>query len=146
MSTTSRPDLHFARRELLDLRRDRDIAATRARSAAADAAAMRRVATDIERITEPLYTALEPVTAIHTTATWEGRAATASRTRLARFDEQRAAALGSIGNLITELRSTAARFEHTAETQWGDHAVFSSQIRGLEELLAGPGSASDRIR
>ncbi|NNK92601.1 MAG: hypothetical protein HKO87_09230 [Acidimicrobiia bacterium] len=135
MTTTSRPDLDFARRELLDLCRDRDWARSRARAADADVVAMRRVAIELERTIEPLRTALQPIAGLHTTPTWEGQAATASRTRLARLDEKRTSAVSSIDHLIAELRTTASRRETTADAHWGDYATYSRQVHGLEDML-----------
>lgn len=142
------PDLSFVRRELHELRLDRDRSRTAALAAGTAADEMQCIATDLDRALEPLRTALRPIEALHTAATWEGRAATASRDRLAGHDERRIATLGSLDLLIGELEATAAVRRRTAELEWGNHLILANQVRGLEELLTREptDSALDRIR
>lgn len=139
------PELPFVRRELLEVRLDRDRSRAAALAAGTAADEMQRIAADLDRAAEPLRTALRPIEALHTPATWEGRAATASRDRLAGHDERRVAALGSLDHLIGDLEATASRRRRTAEREWGDYLVFANQVQGLEGLLAGT-AGSDRIR
>ena len=112
-------------------------AAIHARNADGDATAMRRVATELEVAVGPLRTVLDPIVARHGTATWEGRAAVASRLRLDRFHEQTAAAVRTVDNLISELRTTATRRETAADRHWDDYGYYARQAQGLEKLLAG---------
>ena len=138
-------DHTFAHRELLDLRTDRDRARTAAVTAGTAADAMQRVAAGLDRALEPLRTALGPLEALHTSATWEGRAATASRDRLALHDERRRATLRSVEQVIAELETTAAIRRRTADLAWDDYVGLANQVRGLEDLLTGAGRP-DRIR
>ena len=126
----------FVDRELRALRRDQATAASLARAADDDVAAMRRVATELDRTIEPVRTLLEPIRTRHVVATWEGRAATASRRRLDRLADQLQGTLRSVDHLVGELRSSADRRQAASEQYWTDYAVYARQIRGLADLLA----------
>jgi hypothetical protein len=81
------------------------LAASRAASAATRKARdLAATANALRRSTAPLSGVLNTVRALHTSMTWEGNAATASRRRLDIHDERCASALNAIDSLIADLQ------------------------------------------
>jgi hypothetical protein len=81
------------------------MAASRAASVATTKARdFEDTASALSRSTAPLSGVLNTVRALHTSMTWEGNAATASRRRLDIHDERCASALNAIDSLIADLQ------------------------------------------
>ena len=99
------------RSQLREQIRLREAAATsyeiQARGHEDSAMQMRQIANDLSFEVEPLRTVFRPIRALHIPNTWEGQAATASRTRLDGHEARTNSAIRSIDGLIEDLQDRA---------------------------------------
>lgn len=97
------------------------------------AAAMRTLAASLTTAIQPLRSAFNPIRSLHTTQTWEGQAATASRTRLDGHEIRHNTAIRSIDGLIDDLVTEAAVAEQRRSTTLGEIDDIRWQIHLLKE-------------
>ena len=98
-----------------------------------EAARMRSLAAGLTTALEPLRTAFNGIRSLHTTRTWEGQAATASRARLDGHEIQHNTAIRSIDGLIDDLEAEAAVTEQRRSATLGEISDIRWQIHLLEE-------------
>ena len=98
--------------------------------------ALNRVAAAIDINLAPLPSILDPVWAMHTTHTWEGNAATQSRTRLGIHEERASGA-------ITTLRALVADLEAEAATAASEANYAAQRVRDYNWLI---GQTQDDLR
>ena len=94
---------------------------------------MRSLAAGLTTAIQPLRSAFNDIRSLHTTQTWEGRAATASRARLDGHEIRHNAAIRSIDALIDDLEAGAAVAEQRHSTTLGEIGDVRWQIHLLEE-------------
>jgi len=109
------------------------LAASRAASAATTKAReLETTANGLARSTAPLGGVLNAVRALHTSTTWEGNSATASRRRLDIHDEQCASALNAVEGLIADLQEQQRVQERIASYAGYEQARAASQLNTLQ--------------
>lgn len=112
------------------------LAASRAASAATTKARdLEATANALTRSTAPLSGALNAVRALHTSTTWEGNSATASRRRLDTHDERCASTLNAIDGLVADLQEQQRVQERIASYAVYEQARAVSQLNTLQREI-----------
>ncbi len=111
-------------RELARSRQSLNYLNNHAESHDSNALRMRQIAARLTNEIQPLRTVFTPLRQLHTSHTWEGQAATASRRRLDQHEIRHTAAIRGIDRLIDDLETTAQW--HAAES-----AELSTQINNV---------------
>ena len=109
------------------------LAALRAANAATTKARDLEVTADaLARSTTPLSGVLNAIRSLHTTTTWEGNSATASRRRLDIHDERCASALNAIDGLVADLQEQQRVQEGIASYANYEQGRAASQLHALQ--------------
>ena len=109
------------------------LAASRAATAATTKARdLEATASALSRSTAPLSGVLNAVRALHTSTTWEGNSATASRRRLDIHDERCASALNAIDGLVADLQEQQRVQEGIASYANYEQGRAASQLSALQ--------------
>lgn len=102
---------------------------------------MREVARRLSEELTPLNNLFLPIRELHNTSTWEGNAATQSRTRLDGYENQYEAAVRSINGLIDSLNSRAGELYAEEQSAYGSVRYFrtlkENAMEDFAELTAG---------